>query len=140
MAYIIEPSVVWSALDAPSTLDVASKIIWDSAHPLEIVIVFAQAGDARGGISWKFSRDLITEAAENGTAGLGDVQVTIDACAQLVLRLQSPHGTVRLRTGAAAVLDFIGRTLKAVDRLTEAGLLPLTDSELREAMLDWGLF
>lgn len=143
MAYIIEPRVNWTHLDL--NVRIVSKVIWRSDHPLEIVIVFGEAGDSldiddkNEGVVWKFGRDLITEAARDGVSGLGDVQVEIDAAARMTLKLDSPAGTVRLRTEAVTILQFVQRTFREVDEDDEAGLLNLDDDALREAMLDWGL-
>lgn len=141
MAYIVEPGVMWTQLD--HNVRIVSKLLWRSDHPLEIVILFGESGSDTSidekNVVWKFSRDLITEAAKNGTSGLGDVQVKVDAAARLTLRLESPSGVVRLRTEAITILQFVQRTYREVNETDEVDLLHLTNEEIREAMLDWGL-
>jgi hypothetical protein len=148
MAHIVEPRVLWTVLDKDPEVMVVSKMVWRMDRPLEIAIAFGMEGDGTDDIEnadnevirvWRFSRDLITEAAQTGKAGLGDVYVEIDAAACLTLRLDSPTGIVRLRTSAATVLEFVQHTFREADEDDEFDMLPLSDAALAEAMLDWGL-
>jgi hypothetical protein len=145
MAFIVEPRVLWLVLDSSPQVSIVSKLIWRTDRPMEITAAFGAEGDSPEVQDtdyirvWRFSRDLLTEAAASGSAGLGDVHVEIDHASRLILRLDSPTGTIRLRTQAATVLEFVQRTLDEVAQDTETDMLPLSDDDLREMMLDWGL-
>jgi len=139
---VFTDTVLWALAGSPGT-GIPSRVYWLPEKPLEITVIFGQSeedyeADGINFIRWVFSRDLISQARAAGTAGVGDVQVKVRGN-RLFLQLESPNGQVKLFTDAEAMLDFVRRTYQEVDQLTETDLLPLTDDQLREAMLDWGL-
>jgi hypothetical protein len=147
MTAIVEPKVMWVPVDPPREgMLIPSKMYWRDDRPLEVRVIFGDISDTPddgdgedpGLVRWVFSRELITDADTHGKAGLGDVHVEI-TCARLLLSLTSPFGTIKIRTDASKILNFIKRTYLTVSMSTESDYLPLTDSEIHEQMLDWGL-
>ena len=138
--------VMWTPVMPPREgVLIPSKMYWRDSRPLEIVIIFGDVTDTPDDgdgsaelVRWVFSRDLVADADTHGKAGLGDVHIEI-TCARLLLSLTSPFGTIKVRTDADKILNFLKRTYLTVSMSTESDYLPLTDSDIHEQMLDWGL-
>jgi hypothetical protein len=113
-AVIVTESWSWTVSEEDDST-VPALVEWDSDEPLVIRIIFDSNGHM---IPWMFARELLEAALRHGTAGVGDVSIKVDKSA-LYLTLDSPFGTITLRSGASHFAGFLRSTYAVVPETAE---------------------
>jgi sporulation and cell division protein SsgA len=127
---IIRDGLPWLAYNDANAASavVPSAVEWDSAEPQAIHVTFNRGRE----VPWVFARDLVHAALRDGEAGVGDVNIKIEGDT-LLLTLDSPFGTRRLRTKAAYLEKFLARTCEIVP-LDSEDYIPVVDAAIDEIL------
>ncbi|MFE1551519.1 SsgA family sporulation/cell division regulator [Streptomyces sp. NPDC058718] len=126
-AAVVERTLVMDLLLSPGhRIPVLTRLRYGTEDPFAVRIVFH--ADAKAPVVWTFARELLLEGLFK-PAGEGDVRVwpTVTGSErELNILLRSPDGDTFLRSRAATVSVFIGRTLDLVPPGTESDGTGLT--------------
>ncbi|MFJ5833795.1 SsgA family sporulation/cell division regulator [Streptomyces sp. NPDC093089] len=124
---VVERDLVMDLLLSPGHgVPVLTRLLYRADDPFAVRIVFH--ADAAAPVVWTFARELLLEGLFRA-AGEGDVRVWPTATGaehELNILLRSPDGDAFLRTRAATVSAFLGRTLDLVPPGTESDGTGLT--------------
>jgi hypothetical protein len=127
------PEVLTQSLIAllPSGRPVRVIARYEARDPLVLRFAFAR------GPEWLFSRDLLIEALEQGSAGVGDVQFHTDGscveCLWLVLDNGSDH------TELLFAVDELTELAARIDHLVPGDGCPIDWDAERRTLAEWGL-
>lgn len=118
-------------------LPVRAGMLYDALDPYAVQVAF-HTGQGEDGdcVQWTFARSLLGDGVR-GPAGEGDVQVwpaTSGGQAVVCLSLSSPSGQALFEVPLRELVDFLGRTFRAVPAGAESQYVDV-DAEL--AMLLW---
>lgn len=134
-AAAVERDLVMDLLLSPGhSVPVLTRLMYRAEDPFAVRIVFH--ANAAAPVVWTFARELLLEGLFR-PAGEGDVRVwptVTGAERELNILLRSPDGDTFLRSRAATVSVFVGRTLDLVPPGTESAGAGLT--RVLEALLN----
>ncbi len=126
MSYIVE---AWGWLHSFNDAEVTATVEWDSDDPLTLRMVFETEA---GSVPWVFARDLVRLAIICGDSGQGDIKFKIEA-ELLFMTLDSPFGTVTMRSPHIRFAEFLAATYRVVP-IEDEDLTAQIDTELAELL------
>lgn len=116
---------------------VRAGLLYDPVDPYAVQVAFHTGqGDDADAVQWTFARSLLSDGV-SAPAGEGDVQVwpsTSAGQAVVCLSLSSPSGQALFEVPLRELVDFLGRTYRAVPAGCESEHV---DVEAELAMLLW---
>lgn len=112
--------IIWTypSMDTP----LRSRVVWTEAEPFQVTIYFFTTHDDKP-LEWMFARDILQDAIEHGSAGMGDVSAQRGAM-HLRLTLRSPFGTATFWTNYREIDKFLAKTYTTSPRDREVMHLP----------------